>query len=414
MTAEIAIANKQGIAIAADSAVTIQGERVWKSSNKIFPLSPRNDIAIMISGSGEFNSFPWETVISGFCRANAAVEFANVADCFQSFQNFLTSAEWSNPSDEATQLLYIFIKAIEEIHAKIIYNGIREFRAKVEEVTSKALDELQETEVVFPALRKSDFSKEFEPQIEKFFLEIFEEKPTKKMLRQIVTLCFESFRRTGFKSGFETGIVFCGFGSSEQFPVILEAFVDGRFGSIVKMWQDDCHNSNERPSGSAAIIPFAQRDVAQIFMEAISVDNLLYLVAGLHQLLERKTEALISQYVPSASRQVETVIQNRADQALMSGFFEEFMRFRDRTIVQPILDVVRALPKDEMAAMAQALVEVTSLRRKVDSTLESVGGPVDVAFISKADGFVWLRQKQYFDPLRNPDYDRRRQFREGF
>lgn len=40
MTAEIAILNKQGIALAADSAVTIgNAEKIFVSANKIFTLS---------------------------------------------------------------------------------------------------------------------------------------------------------------------------------------------------------------------------------------------------------------------------------------------------------------------------------------------------------------------------------------
>jgi hypothetical protein len=49
-----------------------------------------------------------------------------------------------------------------------------------------------------------------------------------------------------------------------------------------------------------------------------------------------------------------------------------------------------------MAAMAEALVELTALRRKVDSHLESVGGPTDVAVISKGDGFIWVKLKALF------------------
>ena len=28
---------------------------------------------------------------------------------------------------------------------------------------------------------------------------------------------------------------------------------------------------------------------------------------------------------------------------------------------------------------------------------ETVGGPIDVAVISKGDGFVWIKRKHYFD-----------------
>ncbi len=41
-------------------------------------------------------------------------------------------------------------------------------------------------------------------------------------------------------------------------------------------------------------------------------------------------------------------------------------------------------------------VTLTSLKRKVSLQAETVGGPVDVAVLSKRDGFVWIRRKQYF------------------
>jgi len=32
---------------------------------------------------------------------------------------------------------------------------------------------------------------------------------------------------------------------------------------------------------------------------------------------------------------------------------------------------------------------------------ETVGGPIDVAVISKGDGFVWIKRKHYFRPELN-------------
>ena len=40
---------------------------------------------------------------------------------------------------------------------------------------------------------------------------------------------------------------------------------------------------------------------------------------------------------------------------------------------------------------------------------ETVGGPVDVAVISKGDGFIWIRRKHYFDPALNTRYFDRQQ-----
>ena len=35
---------------------------------------------------------------------------------------------------------------------------------------------------------------------------------------------------------------------------------------------------------------------------------------------------------------------------------------------------------------------------------ETVGGEVDVAVISKGDGFIWIKRKHYFKPELNPQY----------
>lgn len=36
-----------------------------------------------------------------------------------------------------------------------------------------------------------------------------------------------------------------------------------------------------------------------------------------------------------------------------------------------------------------------------------VGGPVDVAVVTKCDGFVWIKRKHYFSPELNPNYFQR-------
>ena len=64
--------------------------------------------------------------------------------------------------------------------------------------------------------------------------------------------------------------------------------------------------------------------------------------------------------------------------------------------VQPMMSIVQALPKEELASLAGALVNLTSLKRRVSLEAETVGGPIDVALISKGDGFVWIQRKHYF------------------
>lgn len=61
---------------------------------------------------------------------------------------------------------------------------------------------------------------------------------------------------------------------------------------------------------------------------------------------------------------------------------------------------------DELGMLAESMVNLTSIRRKVaiDSNSRTVGGPIDVAIISKGDGFIWVKRKHYFESNMNPQY----------
>jgi hypothetical protein len=69
--------------------------------------------------------------------------------------------------------------------------------------------------------------------------------------------------------------------------------------------------------------------------------------------------------------------------------------------VKPIYDAVRYIDKSELAMLAENLVAITALKRKISLENATVGGPIDVAVISKHDGFVWIKRKYYFEEQLN-------------
>ncbi len=82
---------------------------------------------------------------------------------------------------------------------------------------------------------------------------------------------------------------------------------------------------------------------------------------------------------------------------------DAFTNFQGRSRSE-IENMVEFMPKPELAKMAEALIDLTSIKRKVSQQLETVGGPVDVAVISKNDGFVWVKRKHYFPKELNSRY----------
>jgi hypothetical protein len=76
--------------------------------------------------------------------------------------------------------------------------------------------------------------------------------------------------------------------------------------------------------------------------------------------------------------------------------------------MREVQNMILLMPKQELAFLAQELINLTSVKRKFSSGIESVGGPIDVAVISRIDGFVWVRRKHYFEPNLNPRYFHRK------
>ena len=70
----------------------------------------------------------------------------------------------------------------------------------------------------------------------------------------------------------------------------------------------------------------------------------------------------------------------------------------------PLLNTVVNLDKEDMSNMAESFVSLTSLVRRMSPMEETVGGPVDVIFISKGDGLIWMKRKHYFNPDLNAQF----------
>ena len=82
----------------------------------------------------------------------------------------------------------------------------------------------------------------------------------------------------------------------------------------------------------------------------------------------------------------------------------EVDQFIQTEYIQKLIETVEYLDKEDLANMAESLISLTGLKRRMTSSEEPVGGPVDVAVISKGDGFIWMKRKHYFDKELNSQF----------
>ena len=192
-----------------------------------------------------------------------------------------------------------------------------------------------------------------------------------------------------------SGIVIAGFGESEIYPAIVSVEVLGFRGQLMYR--------QEKPSIAiegieALILPYAQKEVVQGFMNGVEPSYKSKLLEIFEIILSR----LLAETLRETDRDV-----SRALEYAMVTLHKELDSIEWEEYAEPVLGTIADMPKSELPAVAEALVGLQSLKRKVSEEHETVGGPIDVALISKGDGFIWIKRKHYFDPAINPHYFQR-------
>lgn len=199
MTAEIAIMNKEALALAADSAVTLReekGQKIFTSANKIFTLSKYHPVGIMIYGSAKFMEVPWETIIKVYRNKLGKKKYDTLKEYADDFIGFLSKENQLFPESEQNKYLksniYSYFSYIrKEIKQKVEAiisdkNKItkREINGITSEIIKKHFDTWRKT-VLLPSIPQKYIQSLIDKNraiIDKAKKEIFENLPITKIL----------------------------------------------------------------------------------------------------------------------------------------------------------------------------------------------------------------------------------------
>lgn len=410
MTAEVAVLNKMGLALAADSAVTIGADKVYKSANKLFTLSKVNPVGIMVYGNAEFMGVPWETIIKAYRKILSSKTFDHLDGYANDFFEYLKQTAIFSDEIESDYVVTI-IKAYLETLKEEIINEVQkvidekssitksEVSLTVNKVIKNHFDEWEGYPRLkhFPDNFEVDFIQKFDSQIIEQINAVFEKiKLSKQSYVNLKSLLCGLFSKARFHDGI-SGVVIAGFGELDVFPRLQAFDVDCRVLGHVKFQEDSNRATTITERDTACIVPFAQSEMVHTFMRGIDPSQYSIIREYLGGLFNQYPKLIVDKLKLSASESKKVLSEIQKETSFL---YEDFKKYTDgyqnENHVSPILDMVAVLPKDELASMAEALVNLTSFKRKVTAVAETVGGPVDVAVISKGDGFIWIKRKHYF------------------
>ena len=86
------------------------------------------------------------------------------------------------------------------------------------------------------------------------------------------------------------------------------------------------------------------------------------------------------------------------------GAIKSAFNIRHRNMRQKWYEAIKDYSLQEMANLAETLIKATELHRSIMSQQESVGGLIDLAVITREDGFQWLNRKSWYDQSRGGQY----------
>ncbi|MCY3820599.1 MAG: hypothetical protein OXH52_14760 [Gammaproteobacteria bacterium] len=127
MTSEVVVMNRTGVALAADSAVTVEtGDslKIRDSALKLFTLSKYRPVGVMVYNNASLLGVPMETVIKLFRRQLGKKAYGTLREYGDALVQFLDGNEMLFP--RAIQDRY-FLQAVETEYLRIREDFSKEF-----------------------------------------------------------------------------------------------------------------------------------------------------------------------------------------------------------------------------------------------------------------------------------------------
>ena len=402
MTAEIAILNKAAVVLAADSAMTLSGirsehlpQRFQKvyPSDKLFPLSRSEPVGVMTYGNAEFMGVPWETLVKMYRRWLGDESRPTVQNYMDDLRDFIAGADVCTEGAQRDNVLAVVRDSFLQIYELVNEAADRsQSPGTLPEAAVEAyVSVLSEYEPHISCSEASKLISQIPPVdavIDGIFGQEFKAgKAVRALLHRAARLALERDRLSRTLSG----VVVAGFGEDELFPTLVAVETDGVIGSLRVKPVEETGIGRKDGEAAAAIIPFAQREMVATFMNGVDPEFLDWLASSIEELLFVFGDD-VSDAIGEVGDRQRQVLRTEAKQRA-TDFLSRAARWMNEQHSRPIIEIVEHLPKQELADMAEALVSITSLKRRVSPDHEDVGGPIDVAAISKGDGFRWAKGK---------------------
>ena len=424
MTAVVGILNKKGVALAADSAVTwSRGYKVTKNGNKMVRLSNVLPICVMFTGNGAFMRTQWDIIARHYRQHRGDIKHETVEACMHDFFRYIADnglfrdpeSVLNRTKDRLDDLFYNIDNRLDHKYTKRDNYGKLTSPRSFQKAFAVLLNRLCKDwlkEGVCP-----HFQNYTQQNFNDYTKDIFDDFIAMNSYDEDNPICFGLYPQsilTSLRQLLEktlmiwlttrrmddddrAELVFSGYGEKQEYPSLVSAIVCEGFDSRVNYHvrpQDVICISDERP---AAICPFAQKDVIRSILRGIHRDYGHIISSAIKSSFDPMSYEIFDPFADDDINFLdfsEKLQEVKADD-LSRNVFRQVNRLLDNNQRQ-WEKALENYDLQSMAALAESLIDLTGFHRILTFQQEGVGGPVDVAVISKNDGFTWLNRKSWY------------------
>ena len=424
MTSEVVVMNRLGVALAADSAVTVdmgKSSKVRDSALKVFMLSKYRPVGVMVYHNSSLLGVPLETIIKLFRRDLGRGAFDTLSEYGDALVDFLDQNASLFP--EAVQDRY-FLAALEAEYRHIGQRLEREFAESgvyggeegkpwegpsetARKVIAERLKEWESHEDAdyFQSVDANNVVGRNSGGVHEVLNRVsLSWTPDEEGRRNLYEIAKHLVAKDYFPPDVFSGLVIAGFGEKEHFPAVRHLEIGGVYWNRLKVRPSSAEKvSEENPSD---VMAFAYREMVEAFLGGMSA-NVSELIGDAAALIEEMPVRALEAVTGLAPECREKAVANvRRTSAQIAREFERRVLQGSDVRLKKIVGAVEALTIKELARVASTLVGLSSFEQQMSLDQETVGGPVDVAVISKGDGFVWIDRKHYFPKELNDHFFR--------
>jgi len=408
MTSEVLILNKRAVVIGADSAVTTSGgddhPRYSKTANKIFEISRMGTVAAAIYGSASLDHVPWEIALKLFRKQLEANTFDRVQDYATALTLFLSANDVLFPAAlREAEIADQFNTALAEIMKHISKQApavtdvasILQDRKAAWDLQAKALEATLDRRGITAPLTSPPLDAilaNLQPWIDIAQQQVSADPKLEAVDPIQLAVLGHKLRYMLPEMIFSStsGIAVTGYGETQIFPAYCRYDVFGHIGH--ELFYKEVGAYEVTHVNHAMIQPMAQSSMIDMFTDGFG--------QSLEKIISEKSRDVIDdvfQKIEASGIAISSNLKQSISAACHDAFTIEWKKANWSENYVPLVSVLQSLSVGEMAHLAESLLGLQSLKERVTSASETVGGPIDVAAISKDEGLVWIKRKHYFD-----------------